>query len=99
MGAISSSSTGFPLFLVNSDYSIDPNKNFLIKYLGSQEIKTPKFLERLYSFEVIDTWVEDWDVIADTPVPLLTKVIAYGGIKNPENGLGGFEENQIFKAE
>lgn len=84
MGGLTTSFAGFGLPVTNADYTIDNNRVFLVRYKGSQEIKTPKFFERLYTYEVLDVWLDgenySWDTIVPTTnIPPLSRIIADGG--------------------
>lgn len=90
MGGLTTSFAGYGVKVVNSDYTIDNSRFFLLRYKGSQEIKTPKFFERLYTYEVLDVWLDgenySWDTfVPTTNIPPLTRIISEGGPNDDDN--------------
>lgn len=89
MGGLTTSFAGYAIRVTGADYSIDPNRFFLIRYKGSQEIKTPKFFERLYTYEVLDVWLDgevSWDTFAPTTnIPPISRIIGTGGTIDDNN--------------
>lgn len=75
--------------VVLDDYvTRDPERRILVQFSGSQEIKSSDFLERLYTFTVMDVWLKgEFGFFGDTTVyngiVPLTKVCAN---KVDENG-------------
>jgi len=49
---------GFPIVLPNG--TIDNTRYIQVRLVNATDIKTPKFLERLYTFEVLDVYLDDW---------------------------------------
>lgn len=71
---LTQSRQGIYVFILDGDGN-QTNKTFLLRFLSSQEIKTPSFFERLYTFQVEDVWIENWDApILRDNIPQLTRI-------------------------
>ena len=77
MQGITASRTGQALPVVLNDGTQDGTRYILVRFVNSTDIRTPQFLERLYTFEVIDVWLDDWGYVPYiTGIPQLTEATA-----------------------
>lgn len=71
---LTQSRQGIYVFILDGDGN-PTDQTFLLRFLSSQEIKTPSFFERLYTFQVEDVWIENWDApIVRDNIPQLTRI-------------------------
>lgn len=83
LGALTNSKA--TISTVKDDYTFDTNKNFLIQHIGSTDVNQTDFLERLYTFDVTDVWIDEFDTSTiETGIVPLQTVTGYGVATNPD---------------
>lgn len=55
----------------NNPPTLDTTRFFWVRFVTQQEIKTRPFFERLYTFEIVDVWIDDWE-----PLPYIENIVS-----------------------
>lgn len=63
MNGVTSSRTAQGLAVILDNGTADTSRYVMVRLVNSTDIRNDQFIERLYTFEVIDAWIDSWEVV------------------------------------